>query len=328
MGGRKLNIITYLALFTAVSMLICILAFTMLGRNQEIGMSLMFNFLINFPMCVLICLMDYKLIQWRNRKNHLRNGFNIMTDWILSLLAGIVALLLIRWLTGYDNDVLGGVLTFIVWNSITILGIELYLFQRSILEKEALMARMEKEKATYQFEALKNQMNPHFLFNSLNALASLAWQDAEKTNRFAKKLSGVYRYLLTTYDRPLVTLKEELDFLNAYLYLEHIRFGDAFQVSITVNESDKLKKLVPASIQMQVENALKHNIATEEHPLQITITSSGGKILVSNPLQLRDGVATNKVGSENLQRQYRIYGLEIRTERVDGIFKVEIPLLS
>lgn len=98
--------------------------------------------------------------------------------------------------------------------------IEIFLYHKSQLENEMKLNIAEKEKAVYQFETLKNQINPHFLFNSLNVLSSLAYQDAEKANLFAKKLSSVYRYLLATHERETVTLQEEMQFVDSYLYLE------------------------------------------------------------------------------------------------------------
>ena len=187
---------------------------------------------------------------------------------------------------------------------------------------------MEKEKALYQFEALKNQINPHFWFNSLNVLAALAYEDAEKTNRFAKKLSGVYRYLLTTHDRPQVSVGEELDFVDAYLYLERIRFGDALRVAIVDCEIWHERKIVPVSVQMLVENALKHNIATSEMPLTIHIIIDSDGIVVTNNLQRRSCVVRNGMGLRNLQHQYALYNRRIEIESSDTSFIVKIPYLN
>lgn len=235
--------------------------------------------------------------------------------------------LLMRFLIGANFGVLEGVLTFVMWNSMVVLGIELFLYHKSIMEKETLLARMECEKATYQYEALKSQMNPHFLFNSLNALASLAYQDAEKANLFAKKLSQAYRYLLATYERQLVTLDEELNFLCAYLYLEDIRFGQAVQVNIFVDNKERKRLIVPAALQTLVENALKHNVATEERPLKISVTACEGYITVENNLQERGEVPSNKVGLSNLRRQYEIHGRQIQVEKTHNRFTVTLPLI-
>ncbi|MCD8183477.1 MAG: histidine kinase [Bacteroides sp.] len=212
-------------------------------------------------------------------------------------------------------------LPIIPWNWIIVLQIEIFFY--SLRQTE-----MEKEKALYQFKILKNQINPHFLFNSLNILASLAYQDAEKTNLFAKKLSSVYRYLLTTHEQQTVTLEEELAFAESYLYLERIRFENAFHVEIE-NDCKKNNRLViPASVQMLVENAIKHNISTKKCPLIIHITINDAMIIVSNNLQLRNSVNQNGTGLQNLQRQYALYNKRIDVAKNEKEFVVKIPFVN
>ena len=187
---------------------------------------------------------------------------------------------------------------------------------------------MEKEKVQYQFEALKNQVNPHFLFNSLNVLASLAYQDADKTNLFVKKLAEVYRYLLKTSDRPTVTLEEELHFIEAFLYLINIRFGETLQVIIDNNDNQRHRLVIPASLQMLVENAIKHNIATTKSPLVMHINIGEKGIIVSNNLQLRSYVGNkNGIGLTNLRNQYVFHGKDLTIKKTATDFLVEIPFL-
>ena len=175
---------------------------------------------------------------------------------------------------------------------------------------------------------LKNQINPHFLFNSLNVLASLAYQDTEKTNRFAKKLSTVYRYLLTTHGRATVTVQEELSFVESYLYLEHIRFGDALHVEIEDDLRNHHCLVIPASIQMLVENSLKHNISTKKSPLIVHISIGNEGITVRNNLQLRNYVASNRAGLKNLQRQYALYGTLVEILKDEKEFVVKLPFVG
>lgn len=212
-------------------------------------------------------------------------------------------------------------------NGIITLFIGIFLYDRQQTENQRRMLEMERDKMRYQFEALKNQINPHFLFNSLNVLASLAYHDADKTNLFAKKLAEVYRYLIVTRDRQTVELNEELQFVEAYLYLERIRFGKAAQVSITDHHTCKNTYVIPASLQMLMENAVKHNISTLKSPLLIHITIDDKKVRVSNNLQSRSYTVKNGVGLENLRRQYRLQGKEIVVTKNDREFVVELPIL-
>lgn len=188
----------------------------------------------------------------------------------------------------------------IPWNWLVVLQIEIFYFHLK-------QVQLEKEKNVYQFEALKNQINPHFLFNCLNVLSSLAYQNAEKTNLFAKKLSNVYRYLLCTHERPTVALAEELSFVDSYLFLEKIRHGDTLQIHLENDGTHQHLKLIPANIQLLVENAIKHNISTPQSPLHIRITVDRAGVTVANNLQLRNYVTKKRYGTGQPERNNMTY---------------------
>lgn len=256
----------------------------------------------------------------------------LLVDIVLTTALAVLLTYILNFLLmgGHGNfwHILRSSLPVVPWNWIIVLQIEIFFYslQRSEMEKQ--MAVIEKEKALYQFEVLKNQINPHFLFNSLNVLASLAYQDTEKTNRFAKKLSTVYRYLLTTHGRATVTVQEELSFVESYLYLEHIRFGDALHVEIEDDLRNHHCLVIPASIQMLVENALKHNISTKKSPLIVHISIGNERITVRNNLQLRNYVASNGAGLKNLQRQYALYGTLVEILKDEKEFVVKLPFVG
>lgn len=256
----------------------------------------------------------------------------LLVDIVLTTALAVLLTYILNFLLmgGHGNfwHILRSSLPVVPWNWIIVLQIEIFFYslQRSEMEKQ--MAVIEKEKALYQFEVLKSQINPHFLFNSLNVLASLAYQDAEKTNRFAKKLSTVYRYLLTTHGRATVTVQEELAFVESYLYLEHIRFGDALHVEIEDDLRNHHCLVIPASIQMLVENALKHNISTKKSPLIVHISIGNEGITVRNNLQLRNYVASNGAGLKNMQRQYALYGMLVEILKDEKEFVVKLPFVG
>lgn len=216
----------------------------------------------------------------------------------------------------------------VLWNSMIVLLIEIFFYQQSQMEAEKKLAIIEKEKIQYQYETLKAQINPHFLFNSLNVLSSLAYSDAEKTNLFAKKLSGVYRYLLLTNNRPMVTLKEELAFLESYVFLEKIRFEDTLFIEIDEYDLYGTRLIIPVSLQLLVENAIKHNIATLKNPLIIRIGFTDEGIMVSNNLQLRSSVDRGGVGLGNLEKQYALYDKAIDIVESTTEFVVRVPFLE
>ena len=328
MGKRK-SIILFISLI-AISLFLCISTFSLLANSSSYKIeNILSNFFLNMPICLIIGAIDYKVISILQKNNSKYSAsHSVIIDFILLIgtLSIVVNYVLLLIFPG-KFDILYQVLPMILWNSIIVLFIELFFYNKRQIENENKLNIIEKEKAIYQFEALKNQINPHFLFNSLNVLSSLAYQDAEKTNLFTKKLSNVYRYLLTTHDRPTVTLQEELQFVDSYLYLEQIRFGDTLQVFIENDKKHQDKAIIPASLQMLVENALKHNISTSKSPLIIYITINKGGVTVSNNIQLRSYVTKNGMGLNNLRKQYSLYDKEVLITEIKTNFIVKLPYI-
>ena len=219
------------------------------------------------------------------------------------------------------RDLIRSALPAIPWNWVVTLLIELFFYNNRQQE-------IEREKANYQLFALRNQINPHFLFNSLNVLASLAYTDGEKANIFTKRLSAVYRYLLSNRDNRTVGIDEELDFTNKYLYLEQVRFGDSIKVSTDDMRSGKTGSIIPASIQMLVENAIKHNMFSKELPLELKIVITDTEITVSNNLRPRNTSAGTGIGLQNIERQYALHNKQVTVSRTGTDFKVTIPVIA
>lgn len=187
--------------------------------------------------------------------------------------------------------------------------------------------RYEKESISAKYESLKGQINPHFLFNTLNVLTNLVYEDQDKAVKFIKQLSQVYRHVLDTRDQELITLKEELIFLDSYLYLQQIRFGDKLKLNIEVKTTGSL--IPPLVLQMLVENAIKHNVISNDDPLTISIYESEGCIVVENNLQRKMILPDESpgIGLENIRKRYSI----LSTKQVEVIendkFIVKLPLL-
>lgn len=191
--------------------------------------------------------------------------------------------------------------------------------------------RLKKEQMATRYESLKNQVNPHFLFNSLNALTNLVYEDQDQAARFIRELSKVYRYVLDTRSQEVVSLKTEMDFVESYIFLQKIRFDDKLKMNIQVSGSEQ-KMVPPMSIQMLLENALKHNTVAEEEPLNIEIyVESETMLVVKNNLQKKN-IPTEEssgMGLTNIKSRYEF--LSHRTvEIIDGPneFIVKLPLLN
>lgn len=313
-------------LLTALTLLACITTFTVLSSSLR-GEVILSNFIFNMPAGLLIGLINYKIISYLHKYGRRQNLWNIVADILVSCTLTGVPLAVFYRIFYNGQDILQQTIPVILWNSIIVLIIELFLYNNITMENKARLATVEKEKAQYQLEALKSQINPHFLFNSLNVLASLTYQNQDKANRFAKKLSSVYRYLLVTQKMATVPLQDELDFVEAYTYLEQIRFGDTLQIHIKYDKLAVDKQIVPSSIQMLVENALKHNINTEKSPLKISISISKDHVTVTNNLQPRQSTGKSNIGLDNIEKQYRIHGKHIEIMKTEKEFTIKLPLL-
>ena len=189
--------------------------------------------------------------------------------------------------------------------------------------------KLREEKLIFQYETLKNQVNPHFLFNSLNTLSSLVSKDVELSEQYIHKLSSIYRYILENKDLDNVNLNKELDFVKDYFYLQQVRDDGKIDLKVNIKDPEKYE-ILPISLQVLVENAFKHNIATRDDPLKITIHLDDHKkaISVSNNFRPKTQIEdSSKLGLANLsERNKLITGREIEIVRSSHQFKVYVPL--
>ena len=181
-----------------------------------------------------------------------------------------------------------------------------------------------------QLSSLKKQLDPHFLFNSLGTLIALIEVDKDCAIDYIQEFSKVYRYILDTHENNFVTVEEELNFCHAFVFLLKKRFNDSISTTFSINDEDLRKFVPPLSIQMIIENAIKHNIATEENPLEIKIYTENNFVIVENFLQLKKhSQPTSKLGLKNLnQRLYLLKKINIIIIESENKFITKIPLIS
>jgi len=199
------------------------------------------------------------------------------------------------------------------------------------LKKTQLEAeQLKKISIEARFEALRNQINPHFLFNSFNVLSTLVYKDQDTAGRFIEQLSSVYRYLLYNQERKVVPLKDELAFIESYTYLLKIRFGENLLVRNEIKRNEENLYVAPAVLQMLIENAIKHNVVSRKNPLEITLHSENGTIAVSNNLQEKEvKEESTQTGLKNIQDRYLfLTDKKVRIEKSNTRFTVIIPLLE
>jgi len=207
-----------------------------------------------------------------------------------------------------------------------ITGIEFFKkWKEGLINQESL----QRKAIELQLETLKNQVNPHFLFNSLNTLTSLVHKDADKAVQFIIQLSDIYRYALENKNKPTVPWSAEKKFVEDYLSLQQIRFSSNIAVSMDTSLDEKFE-VVPLSVQMLVENAIKHNIITADDPLEIAIYVENNFLVVKNKLQLKSSVEfSENIGLANIKQQYEILASQkVDVSREGGFFTVKLPLIT
>ena len=191
--------------------------------------------------------------------------------------------------------------------------------------KQEIVAKTE----TAKFESLKNQLDPHFLFNSLNVLTSLIGENPQQAERFTTKLSKVYRYVLEQRNKDLVPIEEELKFAKTYMELLGMRFEEAVQFNIPDNISNNELKIVPLSLQLLLENAVKHNVVSTSKPLTINIYEEGSYLIITNNVNPKEAIGkSTKIGLQNIADRYGlITDKGVKIENNNKTFKVSLPLL-
>ncbi|MGK0420937.1 MAG: sensor histidine kinase YesM [Polaribacter sp.] len=191
--------------------------------------------------------------------------------------------------------------------------------------KQEIVAKTE----TAKFESLKNQLDPHFLFNSLNVLTSLIGENPNLAEKFTTKLSKVYRYVLEQRNKDLVPIEEELKFAKTYMELLGMRFEDAVEFNIPDSISNDALKIVPLSLQLLLENAVKHNVVSSSKPLTINIYEEANYLIIENNINPKEAIGkSTKVGLQNITDRYGLITQKgVKVENNNKTFKVSLPLL-
>ncbi|MFT4761671.1 MAG: two-component system LytT family sensor kinase [Paraglaciecola sp.] len=260
---------------------------------------------------------------------------------VATILATITALTLLNlMLFWYYLDVMPSeylrdieALDFIVTMLITA-AISMFIHGRAFLmgwrDSSLEVERLKQANIAAQYETLKNQVNPHFLFNSLNVLSSLVYKDQDLAAKFIKQLSKVYRYVLDTRDKEVVSLQREIDALESYIFLMKIRFGKNLQVTLNVQPQSN-EQMVPLTLQMLLENAIKHNEVSKAFPLKIDITRlDNGLISMKNNLKEKRQLAEKSgVGLANIEARFKyISDKKVQILKTAETFDVHVPIVE
>jgi len=268
---------------------------------------------------------------------------------ILSIVSILIANFVLVYLCNYINFVIiqkvatteqffGGDYNFRNWFMINIaLLISAFLHAKSFMSelsktsrKEVVEQKLIAKSANAQFESLKNQLDPHFLFNSLNVLSSLIDENPGQAQKFTASMSKIYRYVLEQKDKELVTIEDEIEFAKTYCDLLKTRFENSVNFIFDVREEDLRRFVVPLSLQLLLENCIKHNLATSSKPLLIKIFTEGDTLCIENNLQIREQIKESAgIGLSNIVQRYSLLTNEnVFIEKSEDYFKVKLPVLN
>jgi LytS/YehU family sensor histidine kinase len=240
-----------------------------------------------------------------------------------------------------DGLIKTAILLFVFTLIITLFEFLFYSYrQYAAIQFESI--KLTREKLELQYTLLKSQLSPHFLFNSLNTISSLIYRDVKVAEKFIREFAKSYHYILSTHNKNLVSLKEELDFVKAYGYILQKRFENALTIEYNIPEEKSMTRIPPLSIQLLIENAVKHNIIAEQNPLKIELFIEDNVYLVvrnnyqgkpyylkiKNKLYKKPVERSYKIGLDNIQKRYSYF-----TERKiriikDSCFTVKLPILN
>jgi two-component system, LytTR family, sensor kinase len=309
----------------------------------------------NFSLTLFISAMYSFLI---GTGNGLINSFlNKKVPWseattkraILSIVSILIANFILVYFCNYINFVViqkaatteaffSGKYNFINWFMVNVaLLISAFLHAKSFMEelkksskKEVVEQKLIAKSANAQFESLKNQLDPHFLFNSLNVLSSLIDENPSQAQKFTASMSKIYRYVLEQKDKELVTIEDEIEFAKTYCGLLKTRFEDSVNFIFDVKEVDLRRFVVPLSLQLLLENCIKHNLATSSKPLLIRIFTEGDTLCIENNLQIREQIKESAgIGLANIVQRYSLLTKKnVFIEKSEDYFKVKLPILS
>ena len=315
----------------------------LLGTPFKVGIHLLFNFGFVLLYCFSLGFANSYIIY--RLDNHFKNEkFSKKRIIVNILLSFVVTVLLIFLLRVFEEVVVAGknfkdyisnespanFLVAIVITFIIIISFYLVHFYKAYKDNQVKEQKIIAGTASAKFESLKNQLDPHFLFNSLNVLSSLIEENPENAQKFTTSLSKIYRYVLEQRDKELVSVDEELQFAKTYMNLLKMRFENSITFELPDKFGNEEAKVVPLSLQLLLENCIKHNVVSESRPLHIKITIEDNQLTISNNLQKKEVLQDRKgVGLQNIVNRYAILTKRnVLVEENEKHFKVFLPILT
>lgn len=309
------------------------LFYNMVAEKQLLPYSSMRDLLqgvaMNFTLILVTYIMNYLVVFCLVRHHiiSIKMAIDAVTSFVLMIFLNLLFLFVVSQILGHKEWAVVDWAGTVFNNFFILLGVEVtyYVlhFKRTLRQKE----EAQLNALQYQYDALKAQVNPHFLFNSLNILNSLVAINPEKSREFIGSLSQTYRYVMAQQGRDTITLREELDFLRAYVRVLTIRYNDKFEVCVSGEECIASQTIIPYTLQLLIENVTKHNVISAKQPMRVDVTIGDGGLTITNPIRPRPANSASHFGLDYLDQLYSAHGRHFYTEN-DGVsFTAHVPYI-
>lgn len=293
--------------------------------------SLIGSFLIAYPDLYIIRYLN-SLAPW-GKRILIRITLQLSFAVFISIVISTATTLFANWITPYTEDFTGvlikNAMIYSVVNILIMSILEGWIYYSESRQAREVADNLEQELSRIRFEVLKSQINPHFMFNSLNVLSGLINVDVAKAQLFIDEFSQIYRYVLETIEQPIVTLEKELEFMRSYLFLQQIRYGENLKYTLNIPSELLATVVPPLTLQVLLENAIKHNIVNESKPLTIQIYTEDHFLVVRNRIQPKVSGTSTGLGIKNLAKRYSLVSkLEPSFQVVNQDYVARIPLIK
>lgn len=290
------------------------------------------GFLIAIPDLTIIYFLN-KTLPWNKnilKRILLQLIFTVLFAVIVSSLITLISHLINHYDEGLYPVLIINALISSVVNVLLMAVLEAFIFFNDSKQSKIKAENLEKELSQIKFEVLKNQINPHFMFNSLNVLSGLIENDIAKAQQFIDEFSMIYRYVLETIEKPVVSLNKELGFVRSYIFLQQMRYGEDLFMEVNIPAHLLNMYLPPLSLQIVLENAIKHNVINSSKPLKIEIFHNKSWLSVRNNIQAKISSAySSGLGQKNMIKRYSMISDKLPEFIVEAShYLVKLPLLE
>lgn len=335
------KILLFIAVFTvAFHLIINLFKWFYEGKALEISGGMVFELAITYTNLLLIISVIFETVKWLNKKISwsiqtaiLRTSIDILLfssitiGWII-----LENLIIVYFKTGTAQLETRRIIYFIALGTIINLFliplVEFVVLMNLQFQTELNSRKLLHENTKFKYEILKNQINPHFLFNSLGVLNSLITESPKKSKLYLNSFSNVLRHVLDFREYNSIALKDEVKFLKDYIFLLNIRFENSFQAKLDLPSRFLNKHILPMVLQLLIENVIKHNKMSESQPLIVTIRATEDGVEIWNKIQLKSSVSSWGIGLENIKMRYASLGHKVVVENDGNIFKINVPYID